>query len=412
MSSSEDIRSEDARPILVQFENGQLKSSTDIKFQLIRSKNPKSNKRMLIADTKALGYIGTITQKQQNCLKYYVGVVNKKTKTIESVEECQLCTLKPYLSDKRTEANIVPLTTYKEKVDSLLATFGSAKQKSLFKSRKKHEAVKATISDKVINIASDIVKDIPFSPEKSEPVQDFFVIPPKYDDATRVEELFHIDDIIDYKHYQHLKIHSKPILECNQEILEKWQLEKTYNDFVLHHISMLPTNRLEREERSCYLLYLHFLMVLFKLPYKDIRKKDPCPSIPLEVKRYMLDMFTASDGRYRTIPTKYKDKLLCYILVLSLIIEGFQMDCNLLLKDLKLTVPKLTQLLRAIGCTVRSTPAEKNEEGITTDVPKLIAYLTLPKKSNDELHNKKINDELQSKKTEESLLLTLKQEEM
>ena len=124
--------------------------------------------------------------------------------------------------------------------------------------------------------------------------------------------MFHIDDIIDFKSYQQLKTLSKDIYECNQETLNKWRIEKTYEDvffssffnieitfcinkklvcpfgifndnkyiyfssyheYILHHISMLPTSSSEREERSCYLLYLHFLMILFNLLYKDIRKK-------------------------------------------------------------------------------------------------------------------------------------------
>ena len=43
---------------------------------------------------------------------------------------------------------------------------------------------------------------------------------------------------------------------------------------------------------------------------------------------------------YRCVPRKYKDKQLCYILVLSLIMEEFDMNCNLLMKDLKLSVPR------------------------------------------------------------------------
>lgn len=50
---------------------------------------------------------------------------------------------------------------------------------------------------------------------------------------------------------------------------------------------------------------------------------------------YYTDLFRF---RGRFMPKKYKDKVLAHILVLALIVEHYELNCNLLLKDLKLSV--------------------------------------------------------------------------
>ena len=68
---------------------------------------------------------------------------------------------------------------------------------------------------------------------------------------------------------------------------------------------------------------------------------------PLEVKANLLEKFSeavgdASSSRQgkRKISRKMKDKILLHLLVLTLILDDFSVDCSVLQQDLKLTTKK------------------------------------------------------------------------
>lgn len=364
---------DDSRPILVQFENGMLKDECKMttQFKYLRSKVPKSSKRMLIANTGSLTYTGNIMNKQKSLVKYYIGVMDKKTNKIEDIEACQICILKPKLADESAMEDKKDIKTFRQKSDTLVEAFGSAKQKRLLSARKKNESVNETISDKVADVAKKILVETPRTPKTAvSPTDDMLIIPPMNKEARNIQEIYHIDDIISFQDYQLLKGQAQEIIKCDNETLQTWKNEERYPQFILHHISQLPIRSSEREERACYLCYLNYLITVFKLTYKDVHKKDPCPGIPNPLKTRILDNFTHSEnGRNRCVPKKYKDKLLCYILVLSLVVEEYEMNCNLLMKDLKLGVARISKLLRAIGCSVRTVNTKKRKADDVTSVP-------------------------------------------
>jgi len=388
----DDYKREDNRPILVQFENGVLTKAAEktTKFKYLRSVVKKSSKRLLVADTGSLVYTGNVLQKQQSPVTYYLGVIDKKTNRIERVERCQMCTLKPKLKeqeDNNNESKIDSEKSYREKSDNLVEAFGSSKQKRQLSSRKKNEDVQATIADKVASVTKNIsTPDVKKEIKGSTPLDSINIIPPKNIEAKTKQEIYHIDDIISFQEYQFLLGYSQKLISCNNEVLVEWKKDKTYPEYILHHLSMMPLSSAERKERACYISYLHFMIELYKLGYKDIRKRDPCPDIPEPIRSNLLKEFTYSDnGKNRCCPKKYKDKQLCYILVLSLIIEEYEMNCNLLMKDLKLTVPRLSQFLRAIGCTVKTSNIKQKKPSDPDDItglsggPSIVATLNLPR---------------------------------
>ena len=48
---------------------------------------------------------------------------------------------------------------------------------------------------------------------------------------------------------------------------------------------------------------------------------------------------------YREVPRRLKDKLVSYILVLALMIDEFSLDCTVIMRDLKLPMPRYGSII-------------------------------------------------------------------
>lgn len=48
---------------------------------------------------------------------------------------------------------------------------------------------------------------------------------------------------------------------------------------------------------------------------------------------------------YRVVSKRLKDKLVSYILVLALMIDEFSLDCTVIMRDLKLSMPRYGKII-------------------------------------------------------------------
>ena len=382
-------------PILVHFENGTLNpmKQKDVKFACYRSVS--GAKKVLMADTGSLIYSG-VKQKAASTVKYYLGVVDRKSGKIERVNECSIFSLHPKLQDQKLSNKDTDDTakTFSQKNDALIEAFGSSKQKRLISSRKKNQTAKESIVEKVADVAMKM--DFSKSPSSTptSPEQESNIAPPANSEAKTAHDVYSINDVIPMADYvNEIRPHATDLINCNTQTLASWRNQKTYPIFILDLLSRMPLSQSERVTRSCQICYLEHLMKLYSLTFKDIRKKDPCPTIPDPIKSNLLHHFTyfEESTKQRRMSKKDKDRILCYILVLSLIIEEYEMDCSFLMTDLKLGGGLITKMLRSIGCSVKTQGRKRNITG-DPSMPTIIATLLPPIaiKSTDD--KAKIND--------------------
>merc|ERR1712156_1094225 len=234
---------DDKRPILVQFENGPLKEEycSSLDFQYLRSTGARGNKRrMLVANCDGSLYSGPVIQKQLNCVKYYVGVMDQDTHIIENVEEIQLCTLKPKFVDTGRGDDTKEKKSYREETDTLVEAFGSAKQKRLVASRKKNVGVMETVGDKVGDVAKKMIKESPKAPSTKEDSEFEDIVPQMHKDAPIPSQIYDIKDIISDNDHTFLLEQSKELTACDDATLRSWKDAQKYPEFIFHHISKLP----------------------------------------------------------------------------------------------------------------------------------------------------------------------------
>uniref|UniRef100_A0A3Q0RWW6 RNA polymerase I subunit E n=1 Tax=Amphilophus citrinellus TaxID=61819 RepID=A0A3Q0RWW6_AMPCI len=98
------------------FSNGTVQNADKLDFSMFKSaeeSNPrKKSRRILVAETDRLSYVGQNfgvgSMKCNNLCKYYVGVLNKRTMTME-VHNAQLFNMQPVIPGKAGEDILIAI---------------------------------------------------------------------------------------------------------------------------------------------------------------------------------------------------------------------------------------------------------------------------------------------------------------
>jgi len=121
---------------------------------------------------------------------------------------------------------------------------------------------------------------------------------------------------------------------------------------------------------------------LYKLKAAQLRTKSPLSAYEvndsLMTKLFHLYTVNSNDNAQaksiRSMPRRLKDKLTCHILVLALHLEDFSAGLEVLQKDLKLSMQRLSDFSQALGCHVRSQVVMVDKKKVVCKT----ANLTLP----------------------------------
>lgn len=118
--------------------------------------------------------------------------------------------------------------------------------------------------------------------------------------------------------------------------------------------------------KVAYVVYVTYLLQLHSMHF-PLRKSAAALSeekdIPLVVLRHLLALYTDSsqgDNGFVTYvqPKTLKDKLVLYLLVVALTVNGFSLDLTEVAADLKKSPAAVTAYCRQLGCAVDKAKAE------------------------------------------------------
>lgn len=118
--------------------------------------------------------------------------------------------------------------------------------------------------------------------------------------------------------------------------------------------------------KVAYVMYATYLMQLYNTHF-PVRKSAAVLSeekdIPLVVLRHLLALFTdesQNDAGFATYlqPKALKDKLILYLLVVALTVNGFSLDLTEIAADLKKSPVVMTTYARQLGCGVDKAKAD------------------------------------------------------
>ncbi|KAL5022176.1 hypothetical protein ScPMuIL_001331 [Solemya velum] len=403
--------------VLANFTNGTLKPDCIGKFeahiegdsQPDDSQKSKShqNKRQtyLTAQTDKMKYRGSLESSQPN-VSYYLGIRDPSSGKMQILDVATV-NMFPVFTDSPTLMSKTPLRsethqevpkTYQEKLDSLTKEFGSLKKKRSLESRKKLKLEKDKL-DKTMENATDHYRLTPNSKavvrETAHDESSSILSPPCNRQADTPQDVYKLNDIISDQEMNDLTYAAQVFVNSTREEHKQWKENSVYPTFIINHICFLPLEEKARLFKSKCLMYMHYLMHVYQMNAKSLRKSYPLPSTwPITVRenmyaRFMMSFKQSDKGSaiQRYMPSRYKDKVLLYILVLGLLIDNFHMELSDLMIDLKVGSTKLLTMLRFLGCHTKKNKIPSGEEGSAIDTH--FAVLSIPLAEHKSDHKKK-----------------------
>ncbi|XP_067132462.1 DNA-directed RNA polymerase I subunit RPA49-like isoform X2 [Centruroides vittatus] len=303
-----------------------------------------------------VGYnFGPEAPRVSSLCQYFVGVLNKKTKCMK-LHKTQLFNLRPVIevAEKESKENE---TTYREKVDQLTKKFGSKIKKGQLESRLQHSIGTddmEIVAAKAIEEAKEESLNKSNSLEEKEATYSE-IIPPQDRNAFVAKNVYKIQDIISDAEYN--AIEPDIFLNASKDQITEWQQQATYGVYIIDKLKTLPIKEDVRKHKAKLLTYFYFMMQLANLKARELKRKDPLPSVPTLFKEKILDKFTSKSTNQsgkldRSFPNKMKDKLAAHALVLALFVDEFEVNLNQIQPDLKIPINRLATLAGALGCKV------------------------------------------------------------
>ena len=397
--ATDDNKTDDSEPtaIVAGFSNGRLKlDQNDVGFGYFCNSGAKwtsCRQKMLVAETEQARYVGRNfgpdAISSPTLCRYMLGVYDKQTNKVRLVD-ATMFHLRPSTEDSDIEDNSneperkdEDELTFVQKHARLTEEFGTAKGKRMVEARMRNK-VKSQALESVIASAMKDSAAVSSSAGQSErecPAG----IPPHNREATQAEDVYLLDDIISPAEMVALMGPATVFVNATFENINEWREKGTYPGYVMHQLSILPTQGSMREHRSAILLYWAYLhQLLHECNKQTTHDSSLLSDVPAVIRRSLSDRFTQVFGgkhgkSVRKMPARKKDLLRSYMLVLCLILEEFSLDFTALQRDLDVSLPQLEKCFKALGCkTSRQTSKAATGQTSKSFKATLVVPLTFP----------------------------------
>lgn len=334
------------------------------------------NHKILVAETPEMTYVGQNFGKKSfinnnSSLKYYVGVYDEKTGKMR-ICDTELFNMLPHIpgrddTDSKTpQLPKVPAErNYSEKLGMLTEAFGSKWKKSALEKQLRNRVDEQSMKDQLsadIRLGKEQAKLHAESQQVEEVDPMLEIIPPCNKSAEKVEEVYKLSDILSEAEMSSLQTPAQVFFDSTPDQVKQWRGKQVYPVYLLDHVASMPIETDLRWQRSKCLMYLHYMIHLYKMSPNQLRGKNPfLESCPNSIKRKLQDNFTKLVNRTRCMPSRQKDRLAAYILTVCLIMDEFTLELNELMTDMGIQRQRMFVVLKALGCKINKK-IKDNEE--------------------------------------------------
>ncbi|KAK6197065.1 RNA polymerase I associated factor, A49-like protein [Scheffersomyces amazonensis] len=255
--------------------------------------------------------------------------------------------------------------------NALGEAFGTKKAKAAITNLEKNRIDSEKLQDielDIVDTVSESTQDLPTRAKMEELVTHDRPTPIADVDATNVENIYPINNIIPKKEFSFLRVGSLFNETSEQNVIEL--LPYTKSSYINKHIpQILAQNNTEK------LQLLFYASILFGV-YENRRVRDKqslmerFQNAPSEIlidgilERFTIGRSTAigkSKDRSFMIDPHHEDKLLCYLLALIFHIDNFMVEVPPLANELNMKATRLLGLFKALGAIVKSATVGQAE---------------------------------------------------
>ncbi|XP_078050199.1 uncharacterized protein LOC144476819 [Augochlora pura] len=347
------------QPIIVHFQNGELKDEEAKKMDCGLFYDPQKSRRTLALSNGQIVYRGYKPNTSQDLMRTMLVLHNKKTGKVRMVhvERWQMTPVleKPVIDNGST--------TTVEKVTMLNKQFGSKKVKrrteQLEKMKVNVDFVKEQLEQTVIDVKIDRT-DLSVQLPNDEYITNT-TLPKCNREATNVKEVYNVYDIIPQEKLETLYDEATEILNDESNSLEG------RSKFFQRTVKFLQTDP-DKTKKAALLLYIQSVASWLNMPMKDGKKRgiEVCKASQ-EVNLHVIDAYSVQSANGRLRPTSVKDKAMIHCMIIALTICNFILDVELLATTFshKIGLKKLIDLARIVG----AMPTKEDRKIVTLKVP-------------------------------------------
>lgn len=347
------------QPIIVNFQNGELKDEEANKMSCGLFYDPKKQKTLLALSNGQIVYRGYKPDTSQDLMRTMLVLHNRKTGKVRLVQ-VERWQVNAVLEKPVTEGN---KDAENDKIIMLNRQFGSkkAKRKTEQYERMKInvDSVKEQLEETVSNVEVDR-SDLSVELTESDNVLNT-ALPPCNRDATIVTDVYNAYDIIPEEILETLYTKAKEILDDEDSVFEG---KSKFFVRILKQLRFDPDN----VKKTALLLYIQAVMTWLSMPIKDTRKRVivVCPHSSI-ANNYIIDKYSIKSNNGRQRPNSAKDKAVIHCMILALIICNFTLDMELYATIFthRIGMKKLVHLARIIG----ALPNKEDKKLVTLKVP-------------------------------------------
>lgn len=344
------------QPIIVNFQNGELKDEEAKKMSCGLFYDQKKKKSLLALSNGHVVYKGYKPDTNNDLMRTMLVLHNKKTGKVRlvQVERWQVSPVlqKPSIEDSGTLSD--------EKIAMLNKQFGSKKVKRRTEQYERLKinvnSVKEQLEQTVSNIEIDRL-DLSTQLPENEYITNTS-LPHCNRDAINVEDVYNVYDIVPEKKLKTL--HQK----ASDLLIGDFEGKSKFFKHVLKQIQCDPNNI----SKAAILLYIQAVCDWLQMPIKDAKKRgiQICPA-SAEINTYIIDTYSVQSAHGRSRPNSMKDKGVIHCMILALIICNFVLDLEMFATILKnrMGLKKLTDIARIIGAVSN----KEDKKVITLKIP-------------------------------------------
>lgn len=359
-----DLPANSARPVLASFPQNIPDRKDDTSFEMLKKRK--------ITTLKSLDSIIPMSGKhkpQLDTSKYMLGFIDADKKRVNLVDIEHMFTINRYLQNDQTE-DIAGLNTNVEGLDHremIVQEIGTKKGKKIFQQMKnkviKEDAIfsaveiKEMMAQKAEEIQNEIDKtDTTHFQKEFERKKE--ILPEFNISAKSASKIYNLDSLMPPHDIKGIK----PEFADNDKFMVDFckSLRSTNN------WASLTEDQLNH--KKVLLVYLNCLILFYKLRKIDMPVQEVAAGqrIPQEVAKGIVDRFyeplkKESGGVTFTRSKKQDTKLACYIVVASLVANGFKIDLDALTQALKLDAPRMAMIAKECGCSITVDRKDKHQ---------------------------------------------------
>jgi len=321
--------------------------------------------------TESMTYKNVVAD--NNADKFYttfVAIRNKETGKTRLIEANEIV-LKPDVEYPKSTNPVLlqdgeEKKTLEEKIEAskhLIKSFGQSKGIRFYDQQDRMKVDSTQVEDKVMKAAGVVTEDqIQAAPQ----VQEVEIIPKRNEAATRSDQVYKIEDQLTPSEIKNLTVAGdNALLDWKTvEDLRGAEKQKLLSPLGVEIFTKFINTAGELGMKPGIALYMEGIIKFTKLRLGDMKKgeKSLPTYLPLAVKKKIFSVFSqTSGGNNRVVTPELKDRAVCHVMVLSLMLSNWKLDASLLSESIRVRPDHLKKLVSMVGAHLVSDSVTQSQ---------------------------------------------------